>query len=133
MKTWFHSWKCRWLFVFDNVDSLDDESDPYFVDLQRYLPDAPGVDIVVMTRSQTAIDMTELEVVEMGKLVLAEAVEIFVRCSKLRNPAETVLVEAARIVSELDYLALAATLAGAPAAAKSTVRPEGDAADPSVQ
>ena len=122
VKSWFQARKGRWLFVFDNADSLDDESDPYFVDLRRHLPDAPGVDVIVTTRSRTAVDMTELEAVEVGKLTPAEAVDIFVRCSKMHNPTADVLVEAGRIVTELDYLALAVTLAGAYVAATPRVR-----------
>ena len=99
--------------MFDNADSLDDETDPYFVDLPRYLPDAPCIENMVTTRSQTATEMTELDAVVVGKLAPAEAVDVFVRCCKLRQPATDVVEEAARIVGELDYLALAVTLAGA--------------------
>lgn len=117
VKTWFASRGGRWLFVYDNTDSLDDESDHYFVDLQRYLPDAPGVEIVITTRSQTATGMTELEAIEVGKLAAAEAVEVFIRCGKLGDAGGAVHEEAALIVAELDHLALAVTLAGAYVAA----------------
>ncbi|KAI7194846.1 hypothetical protein KC316_g4698, partial [Hortaea werneckii] len=86
----------RWLIVYDNADSLDDESDPYFVDLQHYLPDASGVEIIL---SHT------------------EAVEIFVRCGKFGDAGRALRAEAELIVAELGYLALAVTLAGAYVAA----------------
>ncbi|KAK5673991.1 hypothetical protein LTS10_013250 [Elasticomyces elasticus] len=44
VKAWFHGRYGRWRFVLDNADSLD-KSDPYFVDLQHYLPYARGVEI----------------------------------------------------------------------------------------
>ena len=122
VKSWFHGRNGRWLFVFDNADSLDDESDHYFVNLRRYLPDAPGIDVIVTTRSRTAVDMTELEAVEVGKLAPAEAVDIFMRCSRIRDPRADVLEEMGRIVTELDHLALAVTLAGAYVAATPRIR-----------
>jgi len=117
VKSWFHRREGRWLFVFDNADSLDNETDPYYVDLRHYLPDAHCVEIIITTRSRTAMDMTELEAVEVGNLTEAEAIDIFLRCAKLSNPATNILAEAALIVRELDYLALAVTLAGAYVAA----------------
>ncbi|KAK5678384.1 hypothetical protein LTR17_027658 [Elasticomyces elasticus] len=122
VKSWFEGREGRWLLAFDNADSLDDESDPYFVDLQHYLPDAPGVEIFVTTRSRTAVDITELAAVEVGKLALAEAIEMFVHCAKLVTPTEAALKEAALIAVELDYLALALTLAGAYVAATPRIR-----------
>ncbi|KAK0263592.1 hypothetical protein LTR35_017521 [Friedmanniomyces endolithicus] len=56
-KTWFEGREGRRLLEYDNADSLEDERDPYFVEVQRYLPDAPGVEIIVTTRSQTATGM----------------------------------------------------------------------------
>lgn len=108
--------------MFDNADSLDDKTAPYFGDLQWYLPDAPGVEVIITTRSRTAIRLTELEAVVVAKLAPAEAVDIFVRCCKLREPASDVLEEAVRIVAELDYLALAVTLARAYVAAAPRIR-----------
>lgn len=98
--------------MFDNADSLDDEDDPYFVDLRRYLPNTSGIEVVTTTRSRTAVDITELEAVEVGKLAPLEAVDMFVQCSKIRNPTRNVLEEVDRIVIELDYLALAVILVG---------------------
>ncbi|KAK5107705.1 hypothetical protein LTR62_000899 [Meristemomyces frigidus] len=121
-KTWFESREGKWLFVYDNADSLDDKDDPYFVDLQHYLPDAPGVEMIVATRSRTAMDMTELEAIEVGKLASAESMEMFMRCSKLGNPSKAVCTEAALIVAELDHLALAVTRAGAYVAATPRIR-----------
>jgi len=109
--------------VYDNADSLDDESDPYFVDLRCYLPDTPGVEIIITTRSQTATGMTELAAIEVGKLAAAEAVDMFMRCSKLGDAAGAVREETALIVAELDHLALAVTLAGAYVAATPRIRP----------
>ncbi|KAK5676701.1 hypothetical protein LTR17_027732, partial [Elasticomyces elasticus] len=122
VKSWFEGRKGRWLLAFDNADSLDDETDPYFVDLQRYLPDALGAEMMITTRSRTATDMTELEAVEVGKLAPEEAVDMFVRCAKLSIPTEAAIKEAALVVAELDYLALAVTLAGAYVAATPRIR-----------
>ncbi|KAK0968529.1 hypothetical protein LTR54_018200, partial [Friedmanniomyces endolithicus] len=117
VKTWLEGQEGRWLLMYDNADSLDDESGPYFIDLQHYLPDASGVEIIVTTRSQTATGMTELAAIEVGKLAAAEAADMFVCCSKLGDAAGAVREETALIVAELDYLALVVTLAGAYVAA----------------
>lgn len=122
VKTWFHGRHGRWLFVFDNADSLDDESDPYFVDLQRYLTSGPGVDVIITTRSQTATHMTQQEAIKVEELAPAEARDVFVECSELRNPADDVLAEIDRIVAELGFLALAVTLAGSYVAATPRMR-----------
>ncbi|KAK3669918.1 hypothetical protein LTR78_010169, partial [Recurvomyces mirabilis] len=119
---WFEDRQGSCLLVYDNADSLDDESDPYFVDLQRYLPDVPGVKIIITTPSQTATGMTELQAIEVGKLAPAEAVDMFMRCSKLGDAAGSVRRETALIVAELDDLALAVTLAGAYVAATPRIR-----------
>lgn len=119
VKTWFAGREGRLLMVYDNADSLDDEDDPHFVDLQRYLPDGCNVDIIVTTRSRTAKGMTELEAVEVGKLTPAQAVEMFIRCSKLGHAVEAAREEAA---PKLDYLALAVTFAGALVAATPRIR-----------
>ena len=122
IKTWFAGRKGRWLFIYDNADSLEDEKDLYYVDLQRYLPDLPGVEIIITSRSQISKGMTELEAVDVGKLTHAEAVDLLLCCSKLGNADTAVREEAAKIVAELDYLALAVTLAGAYVAATPRIR-----------
>ena len=33
VRTWFEGRERRWLLVYNNVHSLDDDTDPYFVDL----------------------------------------------------------------------------------------------------
>ncbi|KAK1808393.1 hypothetical protein LTR12_017242 [Friedmanniomyces endolithicus] len=60
--------------------------------------------------------------IEVGKLAAAEAVDMFMRCSKLGNAAGAVREETPLIVAELDYLALAVTLAAAYVAATSRIR-----------
>ncbi|XTI88791.1 hypothetical protein V2W45_1307553 [Cenococcum geophilum] len=117
VKSWFYRRGGRWLFVLDSADTIDNDQDQNFIDLSRYLPDAPCIDIIITTRSLTARDMTELEPVEVGELEPSEATELFLCCSKLKNPAPEVTVEAALIAKELGYLALAVTLAGAYVAA----------------
>lgn len=61
--------------------------------------------------------MGELAAVEVGELAPAEAAEMFTRCGKLGNATGAVREEMVLIVAELDYLAMAVTLAGAYVAA----------------
>jgi hypothetical protein len=112
VKNWFYGRNRKYLFVFDSADEIDDR-DKFYVDLRHFLPDAPSVHVVITTRSGVAKEMTRLEAVEVKGMEPAEATELFIRCAKLKSPSPEVKREAASIVEELGYLALAIALAGA--------------------
>ena len=109
---WFQGREGRWLVVLDSADTIDNEQDRSYVDLQYFLPDAPGVHVVVTSRSATAPDMTPLEAVEVGEMEPLEATELFQRAAKMTAIGPEARSEIGRIVEELGYLALAITLAG---------------------
>ena len=112
VKRWFHGREGRWLVVLDSADIIDNDRDKSYIDLAYFLPDAPGVHIVITSRSSTAKDITILEAVEVADMELSEAVELFQRYAKIKEKGQDISTEVAQIVKELGYLALAITLAG---------------------
>ena len=117
VKSWFHGRKGRWLVVLDSADSIDNEQDPSHIDLTYFLPDAPGVDVVITSRSWRAKDMTQLEAIDVSEMEPAEAAKLFTVSAKLQDIGHDTEAEVALIVEELGRLALAITLAGAHVAA----------------
>ena len=111
VKQWFHSHKGRWLIVLDSADTIDNNQDKSYINLEYFLPDAPGVHVVITSRSSTAKEMTTLDAVEVVNMEPLEAIELFQRCAKIKEENQDIITEVARIVEELGYLALAITLA----------------------
>ena len=68
VKNWLSSRRDQWLVVFDGADSIDDEDDGNFFDLVYYMPESPGMYIIVITRSRTAKDITMLKGVNAGEM-----------------------------------------------------------------
>ena len=112
VKRWFHGREGRWLVILDSADTIDNDRDKSYIDLDYFLPDAPGVHIVITSRSSTAKEITTLEAVEVADMELLEAVELFQRCAKIKEKGQDIATEVAHIVKELGCLALAITLAG---------------------
>jgi hypothetical protein len=110
VKNWFHGQDERWLFVLDSADTIDHEEDDSYIDLSYYIPDASSIDIIITTRSSEAKKMTELQSVEVAELEVEEAEKLLCRCSNLTHPPKQVVTD---IVTELGYLALAISFAGA--------------------
>ena len=101
VKSWFHGRKGRWLVVLDSADRIDNPDDQSYIDLTYFLPDAPGVHIVITSRSATAKEMTFLEAVEVAGLEPSEAVDLFRRCAKLQDERQDITTEVTQIVKEL--------------------------------
>ncbi len=112
IKRWFHSHEGRWLVILDSADTIDNDRDKSYIDLGYFIPDAPGVHIVITSRSSTAKEMTTLDAVEVAEMEASEATELFRRYAKLTEEGPDIIKEVDRIVRELGYLALAITLAG---------------------
>ncbi|KAL9607188.1 MAG: hypothetical protein Q9167_007873, partial [Letrouitia subvulpina] len=112
VKRWFNSREGRSLVVLDSADTIDNDQDNSYINLNYFLPDAPRLHIIITSRSSTAQELTWLEAVQVGEMKTFEATELFKRSAKLIgiNPDEE--REIRRIVEELGYLALAITLAG---------------------
>ena len=112
VKRWFHGREGRWLVVLDSADTIDNDRDKSYIDLEYFLPDAPGVHVVITSRSSTAKGMTTLDTVEVAEMEPSEAIELFQRYAKMTEKGQDIATEVAQIVKELGYLALAITLAG---------------------
>ena len=98
--------------MLDSADTIDNQQDRSYVDLQYFMPDVSGVDIIITSRSGTAKEMTRLKAVEVGEMEPSEATELFQRMAKMREIGSEAIEEIVRIVKELGCLALAITLAG---------------------
>ena len=113
VKDWFYGRSGRWLLVFDSADSIDDEDDPAFIDLKHFLPNASSVHIIITTTSSKAKGMTSLPPIQVGSMMVSEAVELFSTCSGYDSTTDQAKIEMIEmIVQELGCLALAITLAG---------------------
>ncbi len=117
VKNYFHSQKGRYLFVLDSADSIDNEQDESYIDLNFFVPDAPNVDVIITTRSAKAEDMTPLDAVHVAEMDREEAKKLFIASAKLKNMTREVETEVDLIVNELGCLALAIILAGSHVAA----------------
>jgi tetratricopeptide (TPR) repeat protein len=117
VKSWFHGKSGRSLVIFDSADTIDEADDASCVDLEYFLPDAPSVDVIITTRSSRAWEMTALEAVEVADMEPAEAAALFRTSANLGQIGSEVEREVLLIVEELEYLALAVTLAGSYVAA----------------
>ena len=112
VKQWFHSHEGRWLIILDNADTIDNDQDISYINLEYFLPDAPGVHIAITSRSSTAKEITTLDAVEVADMEPSEAEELFQGCAKMKEKTQDIITEVTRIVKELGCLALAITLAG---------------------
>ena len=111
VKRWFHGREGRWLVVLDSADTIDNDRDKSYIDLQYFLPDAPGLHVVITSRSSTAKEITT-DAVEVAEMEPSEARELFQRYAKMTEEGPDIIREVDGIVKELGYLALAITLAG---------------------
>ena len=112
VKNWFCEQRDRWLLVFDGADSIDNEEDHNYVDLNYFMPNSTTGHIIVTTRSDTALGMTILEGVEVGQLDEPQAIDLFYQCSGVRKHDPEIEDGVRQIVQELGCLALAVNLAG---------------------
>lgn len=122
VKRWFYGRSKRWLFVFDNADSISNPQDPSYVDLRRFLPDDPSIQIIVTSRDQLAVGLSELSAVEVDNMQPDEALSLFQKQSKISLTTSQQIEQVGAIVQELGYLALAITLAGSYIAATPRLR-----------
>jgi len=111
VKNWFYGRKGRWLLVFDGADSVDNENDDSFVDIQHYIPNSPCVEVIITTRNASAKGITSLEAVEVAEMEITEATALFSKAANL-NPKKKNEAIVEEIVNELGRLALAINLAG---------------------
>jgi hypothetical protein len=101
----------RYLFALDSADSIETLDSIEYIDLQRYIVDAPSADVVITTRVQSAKEMTVLEAVQVAELTPHESRDIFVRRLALVDPTLEVQKEIDAVTEELGHFALAVSLA----------------------
>ena len=94
------------------MDTIDNDRDKTYIDLRYFMPDAPGVHVVITSRSSTAKEITMLDAVEVADMEPLEAIELFQWYAMLTEEEPDVTREVDEIVREHGYLALAITLAG---------------------
>jgi hypothetical protein len=112
VKNWFIGRNRRWLVVFDSADTIDNDEDDSYIDIESFLPIDPSVHIIITTRSATAREMTSLEIIEVAEMEWGEAIELFIRSAKISQLPVATTAEIKLIMEELGFLALAISLAG---------------------
>jgi hypothetical protein len=113
IKQWFQGRKSRYLWILDNADNVNVVGATDDVDLERYLPDASCVDIIVTTRNQSVQHMSSLPAIQVTELDHIEERDLFIRRAGMSNPTPQAMEDIDRIVEHLGHLALAVKLAGA--------------------
>ncbi|KAL9591408.1 MAG: hypothetical protein Q9179_007754, partial [Wetmoreana sp. 5 TL-2023] len=112
VKRWFQRRKGQWLLVLDSADTIDNKQHDSYIDLDYFMPDTPGLHVIVTSRSSTVMEITQLEAVEVAEMEASEATELFKRSANMKEAGQDILGEIGEIVKELGCLALAITLAG---------------------
>jgi hypothetical protein len=113
VKQWFQGRKSRYLWILDSADNVGDAGATDHIDIERYIPDAPCVDVIVTTRSQSVQHMTSLPAVQVTSLDRVEARNLFIQRASLSDLTPQVTEGVDRIVERLGHFALAVKLAGA--------------------
>ena len=85
VKRWFHGREGRWLVILDSADTIDDDQQKSYIDLDYFIPDAPRVHVIITPRSSTAKEITTLDAVEVANIKPPEAVKLFQRYAKIRE------------------------------------------------
>ena len=112
VKRWFYGREGRWLVILDSADTIDDDQQQSYIDLDYFNPDTPGVHIIITSRSSTAKEITTLDAVEVADMEPLEGIKLFQWYAMLTEEEPDVTREVDEIVREYGYLALAITLAG---------------------
>lgn len=108
--SWFTRKAGKWLIVFDGADQLT-KRDQNFIDLSRYIPGYPNVHIIITSRSSAMKRFSTFEGVNIGELYKYQAVELFFKCVEIPRTQDKTEAEVELIVTELECLALAITIA----------------------
>jgi hypothetical protein len=113
VKHWFQGRKAKYLWILDSADNVNDLEATDRIGLERYLPDASCVDIIVTTRSQSVQHMSSLPAVQVVELDHIEARDLFTQRAGMSGLTPHTEQDIDRIVERLGHLALAVKLAGA--------------------
>lgn len=74
---WIHEREGQWLVVTDRADNIKDDQHRLYINLRYFMPDAPGVNIIVTSRSWAVKEMTPLEAIEVADMESSEPTELF--------------------------------------------------------
>jgi hypothetical protein len=69
--------------VLDSADFINNEDQPFYIDLRFFIPDVRGIYIIIISRSSIAKDIINLEAVKVGEITSIEAAELFKKSVKL--------------------------------------------------
>jgi hypothetical protein len=123
VKQWFQGRKSRYLWILDSADNVNNAGATGNIDLERYLPDASCVDVIVTTRSQSVQHMTSLPAIQVAELDRIEARDLFTRRAGMSSLTPQIVEDVDRIVESLGHFALAIKLAGAYVASNPYMKP----------
>jgi hypothetical protein len=107
VKRWFQGRRSRYLWILDSADNVDN------ISLERYIPDASCIDVIVTTRSQSAQHMSSLPAVPVAELDQTEAQSLFTQRAGMSDLTPQAEQDVVCIVECLGHFALAVKLAGA--------------------
>jgi hypothetical protein len=96
--------------VFDGADTIEDKKTSEYINIKHFIPDVVSLHVIVISRSSTVKDMTQLEGVQVSEIEKTQAAELFYRSSQLQRDNQGVEDEIKAIIKKLRYLALAVTL-----------------------
>ena len=63
--------------ILDSADTIDDDQQKSYIDLDYFIPNAPKVYVIITSRSLTAKEMITLDAVEVVDIEPSEAIELF--------------------------------------------------------
>jgi hypothetical protein len=113
VKQWFQGRRSRYLWILDSADNVGGVGATGSIDVERYIPNASCVDVIVTTRSQSVQHMTSLPAVQVASLDRIEARNLFIQRAGMSDLTPKVTEDIGRIVERLGHFALAVKLAGA--------------------
>ncbi|KAL9001661.1 MAG: hypothetical protein Q9188_005374 [Gyalolechia gomerana] len=90
VKRWFQGREGR-------TDTIDNNQHRSYIDLEYFIPNAPGIHIIITSRSSTAKEIIQLEAVEVAEIEALEATELFKRSAKIKEAGQKILEEISAI------------------------------------
>lgn len=112
VKAWFSRQQGTYLMVFDGANHIEDENSSCYIDIKKFLPNAPKLHVIITSRSTSVMDISPLRGVIVGRMEPEQAVELFRRSLRLPQTDRTVETDVVAIVEKLGCVALAVATAG---------------------
>lgn len=100
------------VLILDSADTIEDDQQKSYIDLDYFIPDAPGVHIIITSRSSIAKEITTPKALKVTDMQPPKAIRLFQRSAKINEKGHDIATEVAQMVKELGFLALAITHPG---------------------